>query len=146
MSLHKVIARLGAINLADPTNTTINLAQINTMLNNLANAPQTSQSPPGNPSPASRKLGSPDKFSGNQKEDVDAWINHMNMYCDLSGMSTQEKLGYAPFFLHGHAMKWYQTLSIKPQTWDDLCNHLLAQFQPVNPVSTTRCRRIGGYG
>jgi len=45
---------------------------------------------------------------------------------------------YATFFLHGHAMKWFQTLTPKPTAWTPFKNQLKTQFQPVNPISTAR--------
>ena len=122
-----LITGLGALTSTDPATTT----QINalwTIANTLSlNTPTVSPV---------KKLGSPDKFHGNTKEDVDAWLQHMEMFCTLSGMNAQEKLAYAVFFLRGHAMKWHQTLQVKPQTWDDFSAKLLVQFQPVNPVTT----------
>ena len=121
-----------------PTDATA-ATQYNALLGNLqtqANA-QFVQ-PPAPPAPLRKKLGSPDKFNGNSKEDVDAWIQHMELYMNLSQVPNAERMEYGTYFLRGHAMKWYQSLAIKPTTWTQFCNQIKAQFQPVNPISTAR--------
>jgi Retrotransposon gag protein len=111
--------------------------QYNTLLMNLqAQANAQFVQPPTPPTPLHKKLGSLDKFNGNSKEDVDAWIQHMELFMNLSQVPNAERLEYGTYFLRGHTMKWYQSLATKPISWTQFRNQIKAQFQLVNPIST----------
>jgi len=66
----------------------INFNAIITQIQAQANAAFVTSATP--PATIRKKLGSPDKFSGNAKEDVDAWLQHMELYLNLSQIANAE--------------------------------------------------------
>jgi hypothetical protein len=91
--------------------------------------------------PSSIKLPTIDKYSGDKREDLLAWLFQVNEQIVLLQINEEEtRIVFAGTALTGNAKTWYRAMrmdgSIK--TWDDFQASLKAHFYPVNPIKHAR--------
>jgi len=91
--------------------------------------------------PSSLKLPTLDKYSGDKKEDLLAWLFQINEQLALLQINEDEtRIVFAGTALTGNAKTWYRAMRMEGsvQTWADFQDSLKAHFYPVNPIKHAR--------
>jgi Ty3 transposon capsid-like protein len=91
--------------------------------------------------PSSLKLPSLDKYGGDKKEDLLAWLFQVNEQLSLLQISDEEyRIVYAGTALTGNAKTWYRSMRMEGsvKTWADFQTSLKAHFYPVDPIKHAR--------
>ena len=91
--------------------------------------------------PSSLKLPTIDKYSGDKKEDLLAWLFQINEQLALLQINEEEtRIVFAGTALTGNAKTWYRAMRTEGsvKTWADFQISLKAHFYPVDPVKHAR--------
>jgi Retrotransposon gag protein len=72
---------------------------------------------------------------------LDPWLATVRKYAEYYGVADGEpRVAYAAAHLKEAALQWWQTLAVRPVTWDALVVALRARFQPVTTAEMARAR------
>lgn len=91
--------------------------------------------------PPSIKLPAIDKYSGDKREDILAWLFKVNEQITLSSVQGDDfKIAFAGTALIGNAATWYRAVKMTNEitTWDDFQTALKSNFYPIDPVKQAR--------
>jgi|JI7StandDraft_1071085.scaffolds.fasta_scaffold120524_2 hypothetical protein len=91
--------------------------------------------------PSSLKLPTLDKYGGDKREDLLAWLFQVNEQLSLLQISDEEyRIVYAGTALTGNAKTWYRSMRMEGsvKTWAEFQTSLKAHFYPVDPIKHAR--------
>jgi hypothetical protein len=91
--------------------------------------------------PSSIKLPAIDKYSGDKREDLLAWLFQVNEHVTLAQITDDEvRIVFAGTALTGNAKTWYRSMRMAGDvtTWAEFQASLKAHFYPIDPVKHAR--------
>ena len=96
---------------------------------------------PSSKLPSSIKLPTIDKYSGDKREDLLAWLFQVNEHVTLAQINEDEiRIVFAGTALTGNAKTWYRSMRMAGEvtTWEEFQTNLKAHFYPIDPVKQAR--------